>query len=200
MLYFQTYPSNDVVGLGDQPGEEILEAAWVPKISDIAHSLSMLCRFGGHIRTFYSVAQHCVLCADAARDGGYLPVVQLACLLHDASEAYVQDVLGPIKKVMRAWEKGQTSYDAVESAFQERITLTFLGSNASVMFTQLINYYDIAMYVTESQQLRDEALLTTSYNAEKFPIALPIIIEPWAQGETRRRFLGKFADLESQIR
>jgi hypothetical protein len=61
-------------------------------LDDIAHALSMQCRWGGHVRTFFSVAQHCVL-------------VSLHCkrwplkgLLHDAAEAYLVDVPTPIKK------------------------------------------------------------------------------------------------------
>ena len=67
-------------------------------IRDIAHALSMLCRANGHFATFYSVGQHCLNCAAEAKARGYSRRVQLACLLHDASEAYLADVTRPVKK------------------------------------------------------------------------------------------------------
>ena len=67
------------------------------KMEDIAHALSLLCRANGHFPYFYSVAQHCLNCAEEARVRGYSPRVQLGCLLHDASEAYLSDVIRPIK-------------------------------------------------------------------------------------------------------
>ena len=66
-------------------------------ITDIAHALSMLCRANGHFKTFYSVGQHCINCAKEADERGYSKKVQLACLLHDASEAYLSDVTRPVK-------------------------------------------------------------------------------------------------------
>jgi len=66
-------------------------------IVDIAHALSMLCRANGHFPTFYSVGQHCLNCAGEAIARGYSRRVQLACLLHDASEAYLSDVTRPVK-------------------------------------------------------------------------------------------------------
>ena len=66
-------------------------------IADIAHALSMLCRANGHFRQFHSVGQHCINCAREAQTRGYSPLVQLACLLHDASEAYLSDVTRPVK-------------------------------------------------------------------------------------------------------
>jgi hypothetical protein len=69
------------------PREEEIE------IEDIAHSLSMECRFGGHTSRFYSVAEHSILVASLLpRD------LQLAGLLHDASEAYLRDIASPIKQ------------------------------------------------------------------------------------------------------
>tara|TARA_R110000796_G_scaffold134681_1_gene250463 strand:- start:1745 stop:2371 length:627 start_codon:yes stop_codon:yes gene_type:complete len=62
-------------------------------IHDIAHSLSQICRFTGHTKEFYSVAQHSVLVADAQTT---LPEKR-AGLLHDASEAYVNDLPSPLK-------------------------------------------------------------------------------------------------------
>jgi hypothetical protein len=67
-------------------------------IIDIAHALSLLCRANGHIRHFYSVAQHSLNCAMEAKARGLSEEIQLACLLHDASEAYISDITRPIKR------------------------------------------------------------------------------------------------------
>jgi len=65
---------------------------------DIAHALSNLCRFNGHAKRFYSVAQHSVHVAQLVRrlGGGQVDVAH--ALLHDAAEAYMGDVPRPIKR------------------------------------------------------------------------------------------------------
>lgn len=65
-------------------------------IEDIAHALAMQCRFGGHTRDFYSVAQHCVLASTFCE--GEAPDAALWLLLHDASEAYLVDIPRPVKR------------------------------------------------------------------------------------------------------
>lgn len=71
-------------------------------IEDIAHSLSMQCRWNGHSKIFYSVAQHSVYASDFVRiKGDSAPTSDrdycFAALMHDASEAYLCDVPRPIK-------------------------------------------------------------------------------------------------------
>ena len=61
-------------------------------IYDIAHSLSHVCRANGHMKHFYSVAQHSMACAREAVERGYDKAIVLGCLLHDGSEAYMSDV------------------------------------------------------------------------------------------------------------
>lgn len=89
-------------------------------IEDIAHALALLCRANGHFRTFYSVGMHCINCAAEAAARGYDREVQLACLLHDASEAYLSDVTRPVKQVM-------PQYLQIEAPLQEMIWEKWLG-------------------------------------------------------------------------
>ncbi|WP_395175543.1 phosphohydrolase [Roseibium alexandrii] len=61
-------------------------------LDDIAHALSMKCRYNGHCSTFYSVAEHSVLVASKAT-----PRLALRALMHDAHEAYLVDLAAPLK-------------------------------------------------------------------------------------------------------
>lgn len=77
-------------------------------IEDIAYALSNLCRFGGHTRVFYSVAEHSLRCKFMARDSlaqttesrNIIAAEMLSALLHDASEAYLVDIPSPVKRLL----------------------------------------------------------------------------------------------------
>lgn len=71
------------------------------QIEDIAHALSMQCRFSGHTKQFYSVAQHSCLLADIYFSDN--PALARYALLHDASEAYLSDVPRPLKILPDFW-------------------------------------------------------------------------------------------------
>lgn len=80
-------------------------------ISDIAHALSNLCRFGGHTEGFYSVAEHSVLVSTLVP-----PELALVALMHDASEAYLVDLPRPIKQM-----EGMEFYRNMEDNLQKVI-------------------------------------------------------------------------------
>src|SRR4051794_36829357 len=76
-------------------------------ITDIFHSLAMQCRYNGHTAYFYSVAQHCWLLSLV------VPAhLQRVALLHDAAEAYIGDIVAPLKDEMpgfRVWDERLTA-------------------------------------------------------------------------------------------
>jgi len=84
------------------------------EVSDVAHALSNLCRFGGHSITFYSVAEHSILVSKLiAHRGGSLDNQRWG-LLHDASEAYVADLPRPVKQLL-------PMYHEIEDRVQEAV-------------------------------------------------------------------------------
>ncbi len=66
-------------------------------IEDIAHALARICRFNGHLRYHYSVAEHSVNVAEELKLRGASKELRLFGLLHDASEAYIADIPRPLK-------------------------------------------------------------------------------------------------------
>ena len=88
-------------------------------IIDIAHSLSMQCRYSGHTKHFYSVAEHCCLLHDWYLD--YHGVNYMSekyafeCLMHDAGEAYLTDVPRPIKYCLPEYLEFEKKIEAVIS-------------------------------------------------------------------------------------
>ena len=87
-------------------------------IQDIAHALSYICRGNGHVKNFFSVGQHC-----------------LACLLHDAGEAYMSDVPRPIKVGMpqyKEWEE-----EVIRTVYEK-----YLGSDLTEEEERLVKQVD----------------------------------------------------------
>lgn len=84
-------------------------------MEDIAHALSLICRFGGHCPRHYSVAEHSILVSLLVERTN--PELALAGLLHDAAEAYIGDMVRPLK---RGTEWGQ-SFSRVETGILEAI-------------------------------------------------------------------------------
>jgi len=107
-----TYTGKQLYPLDIDPGDICIE--------DIAHALSLKCRYGGHCREFYSVAQHCCLAARYALR--YVPrILPSVALLHDAAEAYLIDMPTPVKSMFHG-------YVVAERIVQEAIFKKYLPS------------------------------------------------------------------------
>ncbi len=137
-------------------------------IEDIAHSLAHLCRYTGHTKSFYSVAQHSLLVADKMPGG---PEEKLVGLLHDAAEAYTNDLASPLK----AWlnNEGSPAYgelqDKITAAVYRRFGVTSIPSN--------VRLYDRAAGLFEAEAfmgLHEEDLQHFG-----FPVDLRCLWIPW---------------------
>jgi len=104
-------------------------------IEDIAHSLGKICRFNGHSKTFYSVAEHSIYVSQKVSKEN-----MLWGLLHDASEAYLGDIPKPIKPYLHG-------YKEIENALCQCIASKF----------NLPYPIPIEVKITDTRILRDEA-------------------------------------------
>lgn len=118
-------------------------------IEDIAHALSMLCRGNGHVKMFYSVGQHCIICAKEAAARALPNRMILACLLHDASECYMSDVPRPFKKAL-------PEYNEHEERLLSMIYQKFLGSDLTADEQKILKEIDDSMLWYDLVVLLDE--------------------------------------------
>lgn len=89
------------------------------EIADIAHALSLLCRFTGHTKYFYSVGQHSLHCSFLVPEED-----MLWALMHDASEAYIGDMNRPLKHFSKAGEYYQEVEVKVQNAICQKFGLS----------------------------------------------------------------------------
>lgn len=93
-------------------------------LEDIARALSQICRFSGHSKRFYSVAEHSLHVAWWLDASGEHPPVVRAGLMHDAAEAYLGDLSSPLKKD-EAFAEFRNAEDALMGVIEERYRLKF---------------------------------------------------------------------------
>ena len=138
------------------------------EIEDIAAALSRICRFGGHTKIFYSVAEHSVLAAHHAWNHGEgLPACR-AILLHDATEAYLGDVVKPLKNAIA------DVYGPIEKRMSDAI-----GERFDIDFDayhDVIKRYDYAMLFAEKRALFPEDATEWAGQDEH---DLGFTVEPW---------------------
>ena len=142
-------------------------------IVDIAHGLSLNCRFNGHCARFYSVAQHSVLVSELVP-----PENALWGLLHDAAEAYLGDITRPLKRIL-------PNIMEIESKILEAVAQRFAlpSSVPDAVFAA-----DDKLLATEASQLMAE------YSDGHYGPANPVAglrITPWPWEVAEERFLSR---------
>lgn len=143
-------------------------------IDDIAHGLSMMCRFAGQCRTFYSVAQHSYLVSTLVS-----PEDALAGLMHDAAEAFIGDMAKPLKVLLPQYKEIERR---VEAAIFARFRISQPLPNS-------IKEADIRMLVTEQQQImRNHDDWDYTRGLSPFDIEIPF----WPPEIAKANFLARF--------
>lgn len=144
---------------------------------DIAHALSCICRFNGHVREFYSVAQHCVLASYLVH-----PRYAREALLHDAPEAYLCDLPRSLKQ--HEW---MTHYRTAERRLEEVIADTF---HLKLEEMGGVREVDNRLLLTECRDL-----MSAGYGLIDESRCYEQTIVPWLSIEAERKFLARFEEL-----
>lgn len=144
---------------------------------DIAHSLSLLCRYGGHVDKFYSVAEHCVLMSRYVK-----PEHALAALLHDATEAYVVDVPRPLKRYL-------TAYRDIEDVVWRVIATHY---NVDITLPQEVVDADNRIILTERNALMYNAGV---WDLDGLMSPLPVEIHAWSPAEAELQYTRRLTEL-----
>lgn len=153
------------------------------RIEDIAHSLSMQCRFTGHVREFYSVAEHSVRCSWMVPKEH-----RLWALLHDAAEAYCADMIRPIKNA-----PGFEPYKAMEAAIERVIVQVF---ELPMPRPACIKVADERMLLTERRDLKGVNLAPPKCQEEE-PAEKRIL--PWRWQLAKIQFLRRYLVLTDPL-
>ena len=168
--WFQTYTGRMGWAIDPRP-EDIF-------IADIAHALSLICRFGGQCLSFYSVAQHSLFVSELC-----LPENALVGLLHDASEAYIGDVIRPLKISL-------PGYHAIEKKWEEAIGKAFRLGSDLVSKPSDVTKADWVALATERRDLLAPGPGHARWNL-KYPPSEQVIV-PMSSVEVEVKFLERF--------
>ena len=148
-------------------------------IEDIATALSNICRFAGHLPEFYSVAQHSVLCSQIVPQE-----YAFEALMHDAAEAYCQDIPAPLKRLLPDYRRIET---LVDDLIRSKFGLPLQQSD-------LVKYADLTMLATERRDLEiDDG--TPWLILEGIPASDLIQVVPLRPGQAYGLFMNRFNEL-----
>jgi 5'-deoxynucleotidase YfbR-like HD superfamily hydrolase len=154
---------------------------------DIARALANLCRFGGHSRVFYSVAQHCVIVSRVIEERGGDVEDAFAALMHDAGEAYLGDMPHPLKHRSALGAAFRDAEDRLEEAIRDRFAIK---PNVPE-----IKAVDRALLATERRAFSAEVWHWPELEDVE---PLDLELEPWSPDQAADEFAKRYAELEAR--
>lgn len=172
-------------------------------ILDIAHALANICRWTGHVKKFYSVAEHCVRCSlyptmkwseyqrikeQGAQLVGTRVPFALRKLLHDAPEAYITDLNKPVKNVIGG---ASSPYEALDERITRAIWSKYGLLPMSDEEARAVKAADLALAMTEARDLLSKTSVAHYEGARPVPEA----ITPWSPDFAEEMFLERFKEL-----
>src|SRR3712207_1626128 len=152
--------------------------------ADIARALANLCRFGGHCRAFYSVAQHSAIVCDLLEERGATPDELMAALLHDAAEAYLGDLPHPLKHRSELGAAFRVAEKRLEAVIVERFALPDPADR--------IKPLDRALLAVERRTFSEETWHWPELDGAE---PLNIEIDPWDPARAAREFTSRYERL-----
>lgn len=180
-VYIRTYTGIEFYL--DDPRPEVVD------IRDIAHALSNICRFTGHTKSFYSVAQHSVWVADCLILWDCPRSLVKAGLLHDAAEAYYGDLSYPLKLMLGEQLKAVTG--PINRAVDEALGLTNLEPVHRAMIKSADNY---GMLADGKAMVKGFGFTEMEmHNRGIDPaVQVPKIQPPWDPVDAKAEFLSRY--------
>lgn len=150
-------------------------------LEDIAHALAHVCRFGGHVPVAYSVAQHSVLVSHVCP-----PAHALVGLMHDATEAYLGDVIRPLKTLL-------PSYALLEERWAKAIGQALGLGDELAHLPDAVKDADRCALETERRDVVTQCATSREWRQCVAPVAARIV--PLSAAEAKKAFLARWAEL-----
>lgn len=161
-------------------------------IEDIANGLALDCRYAGQCRTdrFYSVAEHCLHMTSYAWDRGWPAEALLATLLHDAAEAYINDLPRAVKIAVG------DGYAIIEGDLQTTIEHKFEIMSISYKWKDQIKDLDRGIVPVEKAAIMEH---TQPWAHDQFNPLRGVVVQCWSPTEAKERFLRMFYIIQARI-
>jgi uncharacterized protein len=156
-------------------------------IGDIGRALANQCRFGGHCRVFYSVAQHSVIVSELVEQRGGDAEDVFAALMHDAAEAYLGDMPHPLKHRSSLGEAFRAAEEVLERAIRDRFRLKAAVAE--------IKSVDRALLATERRAFAAEIWRWPELDGVE---PLELQLTAWSPDEAKLAFSRRFAELDAR--
>ena len=158
-------------------------------LGDIARALANQCRFGGHCRMFYSVAQHCVIVSELTEEQGGGTEDALAALMHDAAEAYLGDLPHPIKHRSQLGAAFREAEEPLDRAIRDRFSVEEPSA--------AVKRIDRALLASERRAFSAE---TWHWPELAGVEPLDLELQAWSPDEAAEAFVRRFETLDARRR